>query len=115
MKIRDYQELEIKNFYLSHADPTKLSGLLKSMLQIRDITVDEKSNSLMVRDSPEAIRLVEQVIRMQDVAEPEVMLELEVLEVNRTKAQELGVILPNQLPACFLRQTPASHSNHSKS
>lgn len=97
MKIRDYQELEIKNFYLSNADPNKVSGLLKGMLQMRDVFVDDKNSSLMVRDTPETIRLAEQIIRMQDVADPEVMLELEVLEVNRTKALDLGIQYPNKL------------------
>jgi general secretion pathway protein D len=52
---------------------------------------------LVIRDSPDVIRLAEHLIQSQYVAEPELMLEMEVLEVNRTKALELGVEFPSSL------------------
>jgi general secretion pathway protein D len=52
---------------------------------------------LTMRDTPEAIRMAEKLIAAQDLAEPEVMLELEVLEVGRNRLTELGIRYPSQL------------------
>jgi general secretion pathway protein D len=59
--------------------------------------VDEKLNLLMVRDSPEAIRVAEKLVALQDVPEPEVMLEVEILEVKRTRLQALGINWPDNM------------------
>ena len=69
--------------------------MLKSILKLKDMHVDDRLNMILVRDTPEAIRLAEKVIRVQDLAEPEVVLEIEVLEINRTRALELGVSWPD--------------------
>lgn len=44
-----------------------------------------------------AIRLAERLIAAQDFAEPEVMLEFEVLDLSRSKLQELGLRFPDQI------------------
>jgi general secretion pathway protein D len=59
--------------------------------------VDEKLNLLMIRDSPEAVRVAEKLVALQDVPEPEVMLEVEILEVKRSRLRDLGVNWPNNL------------------
>jgi general secretion pathway protein D len=43
------------------------------------------------------VRAVEKLIALHDVAEPEVMLEVEILEVSRDKLQNLGVNLPDNI------------------
>ena len=68
-------------------------------------------NLLVMRDTAEAIRIAEKLLATLDIAEPEVMLELEVLEVSRTRLLELGVQFPSQVPysssAATTRKTPA--------
>ncbi|TWI51303.1 general secretion pathway protein D [Pseudoduganella flava] len=96
-KLKDYQELVLKGFYLSNADAKQTQALLKAMLKSKDTFVDEKLNLLVMRDTPDAVRLAEKVIAMHDLAEPEVMLEVEVLEIKRSRLLELGVQWPNQL------------------
>jgi general secretion pathway protein D len=94
-KIREYQDLVIRAFYLSNADVRQTALLLKSMLKIRDPFVDEKLNMIMIRETPQAIRLAERVIALHDLAEPEVMMEVEVLEVKRSSLTELGIKYPD--------------------
>ncbi len=96
-KLKDYQDLMIRSFYLTNAKAKDVAALLKSMLKTRDVHVDERLNMLMVRDTPEAIRIAEKLVAANDMADPEVMLEMEVLEVNRTRLQELGINYPSQL------------------
>ncbi|TCV89643.1 secretin N-terminal domain-containing protein [Sulfurirhabdus autotrophica] len=95
-KAKDYQELVVKSFYLANADVKQTLNMIKTMLKTRDVFIDEKLNLLMMRDTPEVIRLAEKLITAQDMAEPEVMLEVEVLEVKRSKLTELGIQYPNQ-------------------
>ena len=97
IKSRDYEELVLRNFYLANADVKQLSSLIKSILNVKDVYSDEKNNLLIVRDTEDTVKMVERLVRSMDVAEPEVMLEMEVLEVNKTTQTELGINYPNQL------------------
>jgi general secretion pathway protein D len=93
-KQKEYQEMVVKTFFLANAEAKLVANTLKTILKTRDVVVDEKLNLLIVRDSPDAVRLAEKLIKTQDVAEPEVMLEVEVLEINRARVQDLGIQWP---------------------
>ena len=95
-KQKAYQELMIKSFYLGNADVKSTMAMLRTLIKTRDVYVDERLNLLVMRDTPEAIRLAEKIIAVQDLAEPEVMLDVEVLEVKRGRLLDLGVQFPNQ-------------------
>jgi len=96
-KLKDFQELQVKNFYLSNASAKDVAAALKSIVKTKDIYVDEKANLILMRDTPDAIRVAERLIAAQDVAEPEVMLEVEVLEVGTNVLDNIGIQYPNQL------------------
>ena len=96
-KLKEYQEMSVKTFFLANADAKAIANTLKTILKSRDVVVDEKLNLVIVRDSPEAIKLAAQLIAVQDVPEPEVMLDVEVLEVTRTRAMDLGIAWPTTL------------------
>ena len=98
-KVRDYQELVVKSFYLGNADVKQTLNMIKTVVKTRDVFIDERLNLLVMRDTPDAIRLAEKLIAAQDLAEPEVILELEVLEVTRSKMQNLGLQYPTQIAA----------------
>ena len=96
-KLKEYQDLVVKGFYLTSADVKQVQSVLKGMLKIREVSIDEKLRLVVVRDTPDAVRLAEKMIAMHDLGEPEVMLELEVLEVRRNRLLDLGVQWPDQL------------------
>lgn len=109
-KQKDYQEMIVRSFFLANADAKVIGNTLKTLLKVRDVVVDEKLNMLIMRDSKEAIQLAEKLIALQDVAEPEVMLEVEILEVKRTRLLELGIQWPNSLSLTPLPLTGATGS-----
>ncbi len=96
-KQKDYQELVVRTFYLANADPKQTAQLIKTVAKTRDLYVDDKLNLLVVRETPEAMKLVEKLVATQDLGEPEVLLEVEVLEVSRSRLNELGVNPADQL------------------
>ena len=96
-KMREYQTLVGKVFFLNNADAKQVMNTIKSIVKTRDIIADEKQNMIIMRDSPEALRIAERLVAMHDLAEPEVMLEVEVLEVKRSRLFELGINWPSQL------------------
>src|SRR4051812_9481906 len=96
-KQREYQELVVKGFYLSNADVKQTANMIRTLVKTRDIFIDEKINLLVLKDTPAAIQLAQRLIAAQDLAEPEVMLEVEVMEVNRSRLLELGIKFPDTL------------------
>lgn len=96
-KQREYQELVMRSFYLANADAKQTAAMIRALVKTRDLFVDERLNLVIMRDTPEAIRLAEQLVATQDLGEPEVMLELEVLEIASSVAQEIGLRFPEQI------------------
>jgi len=96
-KQREYQELVIRTFYLANADVKQTATMIRTLVKTRDIFVDEKLNMLVMKDTPVAIRMAESLIAAQDLAEPEVMLEVEVLEVGSNRLLDLGMRFPDSV------------------
>ena len=96
-KLKDYQDLMIRSFFLTNANAKQIGGLLKTMLKIKDVHFDERLNMLVIRDTPEVIRIAEKLVAANDMADPEVMLEMDVLEISRSRLQELGIEYPTSL------------------
>ena len=98
-KQEQYQDLMIRTFYLSTAKAKDMLVLLKSMLDSKRLHANEQLNAIVIRDQPEKLELAEKIILANDRQEPEVLFDLEVLEVNRTKNQTYGLNYPKQAGA----------------
>jgi len=101
-KQREYQEQVVRVFYLANAEAKGAASFLRAMLKIRDPFVDEHSNMLALRESPDNIQLAERLIALYDTDEPEVLLELEVIEVSSNRFTELGVQIPDSFSLTLL-------------
>ena len=102
-KAKEYQELVTRSFYLANAEVKQAQALVKTLVKSKDIFVDEKLNLLVIKDTPEAVRMAERLLESLDIAEPEVMLELEVMEMTRSKLRELGLRYPDRIGYGLLR------------
>ena len=96
-KLREYQPLAVRTFLLATADAKVVANTIRTIVRSRDVIVDEKLNMIVMRDSPDAIRLAERLVLLHDAPEPEVMLEVEVLEVKRSRLLALGITWPGQV------------------
>jgi general secretion pathway protein D len=93
-KQKEYEQQIVRTFYLTNAAPKEVEGMLKTVLGAKTLFIDERTNVLVMRDTPDAVRMAEKLVTSLDVAEPEVMLEVEVLEISRSRLQDLGIQYP---------------------
>ena len=112
-KQREYQEQIVRVFYLSNADAKGAASFLRAMLKVHDPFVDERTNMIALRDSLENIQLAERLVAMYDSAEPEVVLEMEVLEISSTSLTNLGVQFPTSVSLTPIAPSTDTSSNGS--
>ncbi|NSL56725.1 secretin N-terminal domain-containing protein [Uliginosibacterium aquaticum] len=112
-KQRDYQALTVRSFQLFNADAKFVANSLKTVLRFTNLVVDEKLNMIVVRDTPEAIAMAEKLVAMHDQSEPEVMLEVTVLEVSKGKLENLGVSWPTSMSLTPLARSASPVSSTS--
>ena len=96
-KQKEYQELVTRSFYLANADAKQTAAMIRALVKTRDLYIDEKLNLVVMKDTADAVRLAEQLVATQDLNEPEVMLEVEVLEVASSLIREFGIRYPERI------------------
>lgn len=107
-KAKDYVELVTRSFYLANTDVKQALAMVRTLVKTKDIFTDEKLNLLVIKDTPDAVRLAERLLQSLDMAEPEVVLDVEVLEISRSKMQELGLRFPDQIGYGLLQPSTTS-------
>lgn len=98
-KHRQYAAQAEQTFVLPAAvgtdEMTELLRVLREMTGATRITLDASSHSITVRDTPERLALAGELINQVERARSEVLLEIEILEVDRNKARALGLLPPS--------------------
>ncbi len=92
-KRREYEEEVVRTFYLSNADLKETMDLLRIVIDARRIGSTAGTNAITIHDTPERIVAAGRLIGMIDKARPEVLIDVELLEVNRTRLREYGLQL----------------------
>jgi len=90
-KRREYEEEVVRTFFLSNADLKETMDLLRIVIDARAIGSTAGTNALTIHDTPERIAAAARLIDVIDKARPEVLIDVELLEVNRQKLQEYGL------------------------
>jgi general secretion pathway protein D len=90
-KRREYEESIIRTIFLSNADVKEVIDLLRVVVDIRQISPITGTNSISIKDTPERVAAAVKLIEAIDKARPEVIIDVELLEVNRTKLREYGL------------------------
>jgi general secretion pathway protein D len=92
-KRREYEEEVYRTFYLSNADLKETIDILRIVVDARRIAALTATNAITIRDTPERINAAGKIISALDKARPEVIIDVELLEVNRTHLNEFGLQL----------------------
>ncbi|HEV2879739.1 MAG TPA: secretin N-terminal domain-containing protein [Pyrinomonadaceae bacterium] len=90
-----YQQLVLRTFYLSNIDPNDARSLIQSSLpptagRQPQVTPNKATNSITVRDTPENIRLIAELLQAIDKDRAEVVMDVNIYEVSRTNLLQLG-------------------------
>jgi type IV pilus secretin PilQ/predicted competence protein len=79
---------------LSYAKATGMAGTLRKFLSSRgDILADDRSNTLIIRDIPSTLPIVDNLLRQLDRKSQQVEIEARVVAANRSFAREIGTEL----------------------
>ncbi len=90
-KRREYQDQVIQTFYLSNAEVKDVNALLRGVVDIRKTAVNEQLNAITILDTQDKIAIAGRLIERNDKAKAELIIDLEILEVNRTKLKSWGI------------------------
>jgi len=101
-KKRRYEDLVMRTFYLKNADPRKMQEMVKALINPKSLYVDDRFKMMVVRDNLDVIAAIERLVATYDIADPEVLLEVEILEVNSNGLLNAGVQYPDRLGVSVL-------------
>jgi len=90
-KRREYEEEIVRTFYLSNADLRETIDLLRIVIDARRIAPLAANNAFAIKDTPERVAAVARLISAVDKARPEVVIDVELLEVDRTRLRDYGL------------------------
>ena len=95
-KRQEYEDHVIRTFYLSNAETKEVQGILRSLLEMRRVAESPQLNAITIKDTPEKIKVAERIIRANDKSRGEVVVDIELLEVNRNRTRDLGIDLSSK-------------------
>jgi general secretion pathway protein D len=86
----------IRTFYLSNGEVKQIQTLLRTLLNTRQIAENDPLNSVSIKDTPDKVAIAEKIIEANDKAKGEVVIDVELLEINRTVLRTLGIDLSSK-------------------
>lgn len=107
-KQKEYRELMVRSFPVAYTDVKQMVAMVRGLVKAKDIYVNEQLNLFIMRDTLEAIRVVEKLVALNDLPEPEVMLEVVILTVNRENNFLFGPNLPQSASFSFTKAGTAA-------
>jgi len=101
-KRAQYEEQLVQNFYISHADPLELAQMLNQVIrpiggqQLQPVISANKAGSVInVRATTAMMAIIERMIESNDKPRAEIIVDVQILEVNRSRAKKYGIDLGN--------------------
>jgi general secretion pathway protein D len=96
-KRREYEQQMVKTLFLSNADVKETIDLLRIVLGARRVAPLPGANAITINDTPDKIAAAERIVEVLDKRRAEVVVEVQILEVNRARLKEYGIYLTSGL------------------
>ncbi len=93
------QELEdqvIRTFYLSSADTKQVVAVIRTLLNSRQVAENDPLNSISIKDTPDKVAIAAKLIESNDKSKGEVIIDVQLLEINRKTLSSLGIDLSSK-------------------
>ncbi|KVO10951.1 hypothetical protein WL30_27110 [Burkholderia ubonensis] len=104
-KKKRYDDLVVRSYYLNSADPQKIQDMLRTIVAPKSMYVDARLKMLVVRETETVQETIARLLNLYDIANSEVILDVEVLEVNTNDLLKLGVQFPDTVSAKIVGPT----------
>ncbi len=102
-KRKELEQNVVRTFYLSNlSQPTELQDLvntIRTIVEVNRVQQLPTQGAIVARGTPDQIALVQKLIDDIDKARPEVVVEIAVLQVSKTKMRNLGITPPSSVSA----------------
>jgi len=102
-----YDELLLRTFYVQNAEVNDTVNLVKTLAKITTVGPNPSLGAITVLGTVDQIAMAERIIEGNDKARGEVVVEVQILELNRTKIREWGIDISNYSAAATLSPTGA--------
>jgi len=78
---------------ISYGNAQEMAATARKVMSARgDIFIDTRSNTLVIKELPDYLPTVLDLIKNLDIASPQVMIEARIIEANRTFSNEIGIV-----------------------
>jgi general secretion pathway protein D len=94
-KRKTYDENLVRTFYLQNAEVNETLQLIKSLAGLQKAGGNPSLGAITVMGTVDELALAERIIEANDKARGEVVVEVNILEVNRTQLKNYGIELSN--------------------
>ena len=94
-----YEDIVVRVFYISHGDAPEIATIINSMTRITTMPVqpqilpNKTANTITVRATAPVVEIIERIIRANDKPRAEVVIDVQILEVNRRRIKSYGLNL----------------------
>jgi type II secretory pathway component GspD/PulD (secretin) len=99
-KRAQYEEQVVQTFYISHADAIELAQFINTIVRLPGaqttaptVVANKTANTITARATASVMGIIEQLIQSNDTPRAEVVVDVQILEVSRARAKQLGVDL----------------------
>jgi general secretion pathway protein D len=98
-KHAQYDEQVVRTFYVSHADATEVAQILSTIIRLPGVAVvpaivpNKTANTITVRATAPVVQIMEKIIQQNDKPRAEIVIDVEILEVDRSRTKSYGLNL----------------------
>ncbi|MEE9264122.1 MAG: hypothetical protein V3V11_06675, partial [Vicinamibacteria bacterium] len=90
-KHRQYDELVLRTFFVINAEVNTIANMLRTIAGIQRVQPNPELKSITVRATPDQVAVAERIVELNDKSKSEIILNIEILEINRNKLLEFGL------------------------
>jgi general secretion pathway protein D len=99
-KRAQYEEQLVQNFFISHGDPLEIAQMLNQVIRpvggqqlAPTIAPNKTAGIITVRATTAMMAIIERMIESSDKPRAEIIVDVQILEVNRNRARQFGLDL----------------------
>ena len=87
----EYDELVLRTFFVTNAEVNTIANMLRTIAGIQRVQPNPELKSITVRATPDQVAVAERIVELNDKSKSEIILNIEILEINRNKLVEFGL------------------------